>query len=109
MITVVNKRTHNSSTNDIYIGRGSDLGNNFSHLQGTKAAYVVGSRQQAIEAFKKDLLSKIEKGDIKVLMALERIVLAAQRGPVNLVCYCKPYACHGDVIKDLVEQRLCIK
>jgi len=30
----------------------------------------------------------------------------AKTGDVNLVCFCKPKACHGDIIKKLIEEKL---
>lgn len=104
MVTIVNKRTHQVTKNDVYIGRGSCLGNPFSHLQGTKAEFVVASRQQAIAMYKVWLQKKIESGDVNVLLALDKIKRLSEAGAVNLVCYCKPQACHGDIIKELVDK-----
>ena len=106
MIKVVNKRTHITSTNDIYIGRGSALGNPFtgSHkVEDTKAEFQCESREEAIAKYEKWLDKKIKQKDPQVRVALNDIYLKAKNGNVNLVCYCAPKACHGDVIKQIIE------
>ena len=54
VLNVVNKRTHVTKvgTVDVYCGRGSVLGNPFSHKEGTKATFVVESRDEAVEAYR---------------------------------------------------------
>lgn len=81
---VVNRRLYPF---DIYIGRGSRWGNPFSHKDGTTALYVVKTRAEAIERYEVWLKSNAE-----LLAALPEL-----RGKV-LGCYCKPLACHGDVL-----------
>lgn len=78
---------------DIYIGRGSKWGNPFTHKSGTKAQYIVSSREEAIEKYREYILSKPE-----LLKDLPE--LAGKR----LGCFCKPKACHGDVLVDLFSQ-----
>lgn len=85
---VVNRR---SSEFDVYIGRGSRWGNDFSHRAGTQAKFVVGTREEAIEAYRQQLWSKIKSGEVGLTD------LAALHGK-RLGCYCKPLACHGDVL-----------
>ena len=38
--------------------------------------------------------------------ALNEIWLAAKQGEVELECFCKPFACHGEVVKRVVERKL---
>jgi len=74
---------------DVFCGRGSKWGNPFTHLTlvGTKALYVVATREESIEAYEEwyetqdDLKREIHK-------------LKGQR----LGCYCKPKACHCDFL-----------
>lgn len=108
MITVVNKYKHTATDHDIYIGRGSALGNPFTSIQDrkTKAQYVCQSREESIESFRKYLYAKIKNKDKYICMALNKIYSLAKTGNVNLVCYCKPKSCHGDVIKELIESKL---
>lgn len=72
---------------DVYIGRGSKWGNPFSHKEGTLAEHVVGSREEAIAKYEEYLLNNQELVD----------ALPELKGKV-LGCWCKPKACHGDVL-----------
>ena len=87
-VIVVNKY---KSSYTVYIGRGSVFGNKYTHrpLDSTKATHQVASSKEAIECFEKDLLTD------KALMAEVRNLHGT--GAV-LGCFCKPKACHGDVI-----------
>lgn len=95
MATVVNRRRESF---DVYIGRGSKWGNPYSHKQGTKAKYVVvvASREEAISEYRKHLRALIECG------AVTQDELLALDGK-RLGCYCKPLACHGDVIVEFIN------
>lgn len=88
-ITVVNK--HHKMTGE-YIGRGSPLGNPFP-------ISPTCSRTQAITNYKVWLDNRITMNDITVCDELNRLVALAQQGPINLVCFCKPQPCHGDVVR----------
>ena len=85
MIKVVNKRTHKPTPNDVYIGRPSKWGNPF--IVGRH-----GTREEVIDKYRK---------------WIETTNLPFQVGELQdktLVCWCKPHACHGDVLKQLVEE-----
>lgn len=88
---VVNLRAHK---HDVYIGRGSKWGSPFTHLSGkTKALAVVESRAEAIRRYEAWLRAKPE-----LLAALPEL-----HGKV-LGCFCKPLACHGDVLARLADE-----
>lgn len=75
-----------------YIGRGSVFGNPF------KITTVV-SREKSIELYERYLrksIAKVEKGDI-FTEKLPQMIYALPENAI-LGCYCKPKACHGDVI-----------
>ncbi len=80
------------STYDVYIGRPSDWGNPFSHKPGTLAKFKVATREEAVEAYRKWILNKPE-----LLARLDEL-----RGKV-LACWCKPLACHGDILAELCD------
>jgi len=86
--TVVNRRT---SDFDVYIGRGSRWGNDWSHVEGTQALFMAASREQAIQLYRERLWLQIVAGEVTLSD------LAALNGK-RLGCYCKPLACHGDVL-----------
>lgn len=107
MIQVVNKHKHKPTQNDFYIGRGSALGNPFTgskELGNTKAQFKASSREEAIALYRNWLNEKIAEKNQLVSAALNQIYLRAKKGPVSLVCYCKPQSCHGDVIKEVMEK-----
>jgi hypothetical protein len=93
MCKVVNKY---KEPYDIYIGRGSPWGNPFSHKEGTKAQFKVDTREESIEKFRQWLWQQIKLGNIKV----EDILNLDGK---TLGCFCKPQACHGDVLVKAVE------
>lgn len=85
MIRVVNKRGHQSSVDDVYIGRPSIWGNPF----------VIGK-----DGNRRDVIAKYEawlRNRPDLMEQLPRL-----RGR-TLVCFCAPAACHGDVLKRLCE------
>jgi hypothetical protein len=90
--TVINKHHGNVPADAIYIGRGSKWGNPFSHMTGTKATYLVSSREEAISRYRDWVTRKPE-----LMAALHEL-----RGR-TLVCFCKPKGCHGDVLADLAD------
>jgi len=71
---------------DVYIGRGSKWGNPF-------VIGINGSRLQVINMYKQYVLGKPE-----LLKDLEEL-----RGK-RLGCFCKPLACHGDILIELLNE-----
>lgn len=98
-ITVVNK--HHGHVGE-YIGRGSPLGNQYSHMKGTKAKFHVASRELAISYYAQWLEDQVEEGNQPVLNELERLYQLSLQGPLNLQCTCCPLPCHGNTIRDLL-------
>lgn len=104
MINVVNKYKHTPTKADIYIGRGSVLGNPFTSIQDrkTKAEYVCKDRNESVSKYKEWLKGQISTGNKTVIDELNRIWKQHKKGNVNLVCFCKPQLCHGDIIKEFI-------
>lgn len=102
MITVVNKYKHNETPGDIYIGRGSILGNPYSHKLGGMAEFIVSSREEAIRQYRIYLANQILNKNADIINELRHIAIETRRSDVCLVCYCKPAKCHGDVIQEFV-------
>jgi hypothetical protein len=100
ILNVKNKRTHKPEAGkvDVYCGRGSVLGNPFSHKEGTKARYVVESRDEAVEAYRA-YFGKQVMNSAEFVNELRRIYRIARKSEVNLVCYCAPLNCHCNVIR----------
>ena len=79
----VYNKYRNPPSDAVYIGRGSPWGNPFSHKSGTKAQFQVETREEAIRRFECEVLPTLD--------------VSSLRGK-DLVCFCKPQACHGDSI-----------
>ena len=77
---------------DIYIGRPSPFGNPFSHKENTLAEFKVDTREEAVEKYREWFLSHDNYQE----------VLDYLRGK-TLGCWCKPKACHGDVLVELAN------
>lgn len=77
---VVNKKRHKPTTLDVYIGRPSKWGNPF-------VIGKDGSRSDVIRKYSEYIMSQP-----KLIAAIHEL-----RGK-TLVCWCKPEACHGDVL-----------
>lgn len=71
---------------DVYIGRGSKWGNPFSIGKD-------GTREEVIEKYRQYIMGSPQL--LKDLYELKGKILG---------CWCKPLACHGDVLLDLVEE-----
>lgn len=119
MIYVYNRKieTHNGS-NNFYIGRGSVLGNPYTHItdKKTKALYQARDRDDAIDKYSHyyDLMYGSNLAFTKVINEIYEKYKSGE--DVFLECYCKKYKCtdihlddvrcHGDVIKEKLEKRL---
>ncbi len=113
MIQIVNKHYHTPTKNDFYIGRGSPLGNPYTSLKDkkTKAKHVCDSREESVEKYRIYLLKEIAERNPVICNELNKIFLAAKKANENnrviyLVCFCKPKLCHGDIIKNIIEQKI---
>ena len=108
MIYIYNRRIETHNKNDFYIGRGSVLGNPYSHIKDrkTKAIYEAKDRDDAIDKYSHyfDLMYGSNKA---FTQAIDEIYEVYKSGDdVFLGCFCKPLRCHGDVIKEKLEKRL---
>lgn len=100
-VLVVNKTNHAPTDNDYYIGRGSVLGNPYTSkdVNNSMAIYQSTSREASIESYRDYLKDKIDSNDIPIMNMINMMLETLKTSDINLVCYCKPKDCHGDVIK----------
>lgn len=77
---------------DVYIGRPSVWGNPYSDKDGTQALYRVATREEAISCYVEWI--KDQPSLLEALRGLQGKVLG---------CWCKPLACHGDVLAILAD------
>jgi len=95
MIYVVNKH---SGISGEYIGRGSPLGNPFPIGKDT--------REEVIIKYREYIYSAIVGSSPAILTELTRLANIAKMGDLYLVCFCAPKACHGDIVKEIIEEIL---
>lgn len=49
------------------------------------------------------------RNDARVRAAVDRLASKAREGPVTLLCYCAPQACHADVIAEEIGRLLALE
>ncbi len=93
----VSKEFYKGNNVYIYIGRPSILGNPFK-------IGPDGTRLDVVEKYKDWLLTHIKMRD-RIYNKLKEISEMTKAGKhVYLGCWCAPLPCHGDVIKEIIEQ-----
>jgi len=85
----------NKDPYDVLIDRTTIWGNPYSHRENTLAIYKVKTRKESIDKYREYILNNPE--------LLEK--LPELRGKV-LGCWCKPLPCHGDILIELLNQRV---
>ncbi len=97
MINVTNKRHGILLASDIgeYIGRPSPLGNPF--VIGTD-----GDRAEVVNKYRKWIIAELhDSPEGRPAQEFRRLqAIYETTGELTLVCWCKPLACHGDVISE---------
>lgn len=106
-IKVVNRYKHEATIDDVYIGRGSHLGSSYSHLPSKyKDVTLCDTREEALELYKEFFTDAMNGCGCKykdLKNELRKIIVNLRLGQeINLVCYCKPKDCHGDIIRDFI-------
>lgn len=110
MIYVYNSHNedYTSRPNNFYIGRPSILCNPFSH-NGVRSCFktlTFKTREEAIAAYEK-YFDKMYGSDEEFTKAFDEIYEHYKNGEdIYLQCFCKPNACHGDVIADKLQRKL---
>lgn len=109
-----------SNKNDFYIGRGSILGNPYTHIKDklTLASFIVNTRDEAINNYS-HYFDIMYNSNFLFKNEVDKIYDLYKNGEnVYLGCFCKKYLttdieihsdevmCHGDIIKNKLEQRL---
>jgi len=107
IIQIVNAKSDMSAIKrGVYVGRGqwmvkpSPLANPFKIPRD-------GGRAQVIAKYQDWLRCRIQSGDRDVLDELARLAsIVVHTGKLELVCWCSPLSCHGDVIRATIEEVL---
>ena len=107
-VIIINKHHNTIETSDMkifYIGRGSLLGNPFSHLYSTEDKYFCMDRQHAVDEYKIYFIKQFKENIEVRKLILEMYNILKSGVNIYLKCYCYPLQCHGDVIKKLLENQ----
>jgi hypothetical protein len=94
-IEVVNKYKYQGA-NGVYIGRPSLLGNPYEiGKDGTRDGVIDKYAAYALNAY---------LNDVRWYNSLNGLAKLCTTRHIDLVCYCKPQRCHGDVLKSMIEE-----
>jgi hypothetical protein len=93
---------------DIYIGRRDTrlhFGNPFTHLpvKNTRAGIQVGTREEAVEAYRKWLKGEAyqDYDQVRKEWILQRLPELKDK---VLGCHCVPLLCHGNILVELINE-----
>ena len=92
MIIIGKKWDHKAE----YIGRGSPLGNPFNMRNPSE-------RDDVCEKYEKWFYTRIDERDPNVINELSRLINLARQGDLILGCFCSPKRCHGETIKNYMD------
>lgn len=103
---IANVKNHNAGPNDLYIGRGSIFGNDWTHLSRARAAHrALPSAQESVFHYADWLVNGVDEH----ARFLRSLILNGDLQGRTLVCFCKPAPCHGDILSTLIDRAAEIK
>ena len=79
----------------VYIGRGSKWGNVFTHQKSSHDTIQVATREEAVFAYEHVFLPEHPE--------LLSVIKTELKNKI-LECFCKPAACHGDVLARIADE-----
>ena len=93
---------HKKEPYDVLIDRTMIFGNPWTHKERTVAEFIVSSRHEAIDNYRKWLTGDGFEGVLperrqRILDNLHKL-----KG-LTLGCWCRPLPCHGEVLIELIE------
>lgn len=90
-----------TSSGDVYVGRGTPLGNPYTHIKDrkTRAEFTVATRRDSLDAYRAWLDDRLTEGG-EVARTFDGLVDRLRSGEtLTLLCHCAPKPCHADIIK----------
>lgn len=99
---------HTNHPNNVYIGRGSILGNPYTYdgKRSSLAKLTFKTKEECLNAYKM-YFKLMYKEDLEFKVVIDQIYEKYKNGEdIYLQCFCKPSSCHGDFIKETLEKRL---
>lgn len=89
---------------EVYIGRSST---NPSPLGNPFIINAVRTREEACGEYEEYLMKEMNQGNPVIIKELNRIATYVVEGhDVLLRCYCKGKQCHGDFLKQLIDEQI---
>ena len=89
-----------------YIGRGSPLGNPWSHRPSKYTVHVAATREEAIEQYAKWIQERIQAPFSPQARAIDECAKKLVKdGTLLLGCFCLPWPCHGEVLAKIILER----
>lgn len=112
-IVVYNTKSedHTNENNNFYIGRSKDgnpLGNPFTHngVRSNLAKLSFKTREDAIKAYE-EYFDRMYGVNEELTKAFDEIYGHYKNGEdIYLQCFCKPCACHGDILANRLQRKL---
>jgi len=89
----------------VYIGRGSPLGNKWTHMKTSKADFVVSTRDESIRQYELWILERIKYRNPQSTAIHECTLRLVRDGHLKLGCFCVPLACHGEVLAEIIMKK----
>ncbi len=94
-VQILNKHHHPDLRGITYIGRGSPLGNPWTHMKGTtKAEFRVATREEAILKYEQWLADQVLAKNPTIMAALREL-----NEDSKLLCFCAPLKCHAEAVQ----------
>ena len=87
---------------DVDVSRSGPFGNPYSHKLGTRALYMVASREEAVQKYREYILNN--KKLMQLLPKLKDKVLGCWCAGPNGLTLNDPIICHGQVLLQLLEE-----
>lgn len=102
-IQIVN--IHDFKGDHVYVGRGSPLGNPFSHRLSKFEVYKVATRSEAIEKYRTWLDEQLQFDTPQSRAIMECMAKLVADNKIVLGCFCVPQKCHAEVIAEVLRKR----
>ncbi len=100
IIEIIN--LHDCKRDCFYVGRGSSLGNPFSHKSSKYEVFQVSNRDEAIREYDKWIHEQIKYNTPQSRSLNECVQKLLFDKKIVLGCYCVPLPCHSEVLAKII-------
>jgi len=105
-VNVINKNEASieEKINAVYVGRGSPLGNPWTHTSSKRASFQVDTREEAIAKYGEWITDRLRYSNSQSRAFNECVRKLVAERELTLMCFCKPLPCHADILAKLMLQ-----